>query len=1179
MGAKCHCGLAVMLCLATSQGIGAQATKTASAPAPNSSTDSLHSNESYVFEKIERKVSFEPDGKGQRDLTFRVRIQSESAVRQFGLIVYPFASSFESLDVLYVRVLKANGEIVETPLSEVQEIDTAVSRAAPMYTDEREKHIAVKSLAVGDVLEANLRWTIHDPIVPGHFWFDHSFFRSGICLQETLQIDVPASVPLKLRNSDPQPIVREENGRRVYTFQSSNLKKPEASKIPEWERNFHGAPPPDIQLSSFSSWQQIAEWFASLEQPKIALTPEICQKAEELTKGKSTEDGKLHALYELVSARFRYIGVDLGKGRYTPHAAPEVLANGYGDCKDKHTLFSALLQAVGVSSYPVLVSSKYRVDPSFPTISLFDHVITAIPRGETFLFLDTTPEVAAFGLLAPNIRNRKALVVSSSKSTRLVATPADPPFPSVERFQVESSIDKDGTLEAKIRLEDRGDAELALRLVYRASPQNHWDELTQRLMTGMGFGGAVTNVSTARPEDSSKPFWIDFSYRRTDYADWRDHRVALPTPPLFLHSLNEEQKLSKEPLPLGPLQDITYEVSMSFPQGYSPLVPQKEVEQKNDFAEFTATYQVDKSIVRGTFHLKTLLHEVPAVQRAEYSRFSKRVEDTMRRYILVGGDLSAANPASSLSSVQPGRTTEPKSVTIVHPPNSALPDGGSAESPETPLKPHIAQALYEAARRAESNGDYAGGARILEQVVEKDPKHKQAWNYLGWTYNKLGKYEKAEAALRTAIELNPADRAAYNNLGNALTGQKKYEEAIPQFQKQIEINPKDRWAHANLGRTYVITHQYEKAVPELETAASITPDDPAVYFNLGRAYGNLGQTEKAVKQFERSVDLEPIPSRWNAVAYEMALEKLQLDEAQKYAELAIEGTVAQTKELSLDRLSNEDVRLPAALGAYWDTLGWVKFQEGNLSEAEKYARSAWQLRSIGEIGDHLGQVYEKEGRNKEAIEAYSQALAAVGPMPETKGRLTALLGANDNVDHVMEEGQSKFTNSRTIQVRNVHDADGRAEFWVLLVLGPKVKAVTFISGEEALRSFTTELEALTFSESFPDTREVILLRRGRLTCHRTSEACSFVLASAETVRSTYLVVVFLPQVRNQILAHHPAQRVLQLHRLDEQIMLGIQARCGHRGFEVEAQPFLDAAHSGALCQVEEQNQVEHDGRC
>jgi hypothetical protein len=105
-----------------------------------------YSKEPYVFESISNSLRFEADGTGQRDLTFRARIQSESAIREFGLLTYPFASSFENLEIDYVRVRKPDGSTVDTPAADVQELDSAVSREAPMYTDSREKHIAVKSL-------------------------------------------------------------------------------------------------------------------------------------------------------------------------------------------------------------------------------------------------------------------------------------------------------------------------------------------------------------------------------------------------------------------------------------------------------------------------------------------------------------------------------------------------------------------------------------------------------------------------------------------------------------------------------------------------------------------------------------------------------------------------------------------------------------------------------------------------------------------------------------------------------------------------------------------------------------------------------------------------------------------------------------------------------------------------
>ncbi len=60
------------------------------------------------------------------------------------------------------------------------------------------------------------------------------------------------------------------------------------------------------------------------------------------------------------------------------------------------------------------------------------------------------------------------------------------------------------------------------------------------------------------------------------------------------------------------------------------------------------------------------------------------------------------------------------------------------------------------------------------------------------------------------------------------------------------------------------------------------------------------------------------------------------------------------------------------------------------------------------------------------------------------------------------------------------------------------------------------------------------------------------------------VVVLVTQVRDQFFAHHPAQRVFELHRLDEDVVLGVEAGGSLRALEIEAEPLLNAAEAGAL---------------
>src|SRR5258708_37293683 len=77
-----------------------------------------------------------------------------------------------------------------------------------------------------------------------------------------------------------------------------------------------------------------------------------------------------------------------------------------------------------------------------------------------------------------------------------------------------------------------------------------------------------------------------------------------------------------------------------------------------------------------------------------------------------------------------------------------------------------------------------------------------------------------------------------------------------------------------------------------------------------------------------------------------------------------------------------------------------------------------------------------------------------------------------------------------------------------------------------------------------------------------------------------LVVVLEPQVGDQLLTAEVPQSVFELHQLDEQVVFGIESRGGHRRFQVEAQPFLDAQSAQlvtALGKIEKEYQVKHDG--
>jgi tetratricopeptide (TPR) repeat protein len=209
------------------------------------------------------------------------------------------------------------------------------------------------------------------------------------------------------------------------------------------------------------------------------------------------------------------------------------------------------------------------------------------------------------------------------------------------------------------------------------------------------------------------------------------------------------------------------------------------------------------------------------------------------------------------------------------------------------------------------------------------------------------------------------------------------------------------------------------------------------------------------------------------------------------------------RNISLDRLTQKDPPLVQSLIAYWDTLGWVQFGEGNLDKAEKYVAAAWNLGHHGEVGDHLGQIYEKRGQKDLALRTYALSMNGLRPTPETRTRLASLAGGDAKADAAVARYKDELEHLRTIDVGKAKE-NGNADFFILLSGGAgekaKVDAVRWVSGDEKLKSYAEALRTADYRLTFPDDTPVKILRRGTLSCS-AGGACKFVLTLPDDVRT------------------------------------------------------------------------------
>ena len=1041
-----------------------------------------YSKEAFVIEQSSTRITFENDGTSTRESSVRVRIQSDAGVQRYGLLTFSYQNSTESMDIDQVRVQKPDGSLIPTSAENTQDMAAEITRAAPFYSDVREKHVAVRGLGVGDTLEYQAHWRTTKPLAPGQFWYAYNFSHDSIILQEQLQISMPRDRPVKWKSPDVNPALAEEGARRILTWTSSQLehRSSEQEKIEQEAKLYQAArgqlPPPDVQLSSFQSWEEVGRWYASLQEERVKPTPEIRAKAAELTKGASDDNAKLRAIYKYVSTEFRYIGIAFGIGRYQPHAAAEVLSNQYGDCKDKHTLLASLLDAAGIKAYAALISSSHEIDQDVPSPGQFDHVISVVPQGGSFLWLDTTTEVAPFAYLITPLRDKQALVMPQEKPI-LMTTPADPTSKASQTFKIEAKLSDTGTLEGKVERTVQGDdSEVLIRTAFRRVPMPQWKDLIQQISYGSGFSGDVSEVTASSPENTDEPFHFTYNYKRKDYPDWTERRINSPLPPMI--GVTPESKPS-HPIFLGETGEFQYESRVELPKGYWPALPDK-VDLKADYAEYHASYSRKDGVLTTERRFVIKLRDVPASEYDAFKKFAKAVADDHEVYAALNSGSPPEN-SSSRSSYQDE---------IWRLPYSDNPDAARA---------------YDQAKEEYEKHDPQAEITALRHAVEIDPKFTRAWLWLGEIYKFTRQSDLAVQSYRKAVDIDQQP-VSYKALGFALMGTGKFEDAIPVWQALVKISPDDANALSALGGAFFAAKRYAEAAATMESAIKLTPDHPGPYVQLGSAYLRSGNDDKAVAAFKKAVEIDPQPLWANNIGYALAEANKQLPLALEYAEKAVQGEEEASAKVQLSDLKNEDLGYTSSLAAYWDTLGWVHFRMGDYEKAEKYLNAAWALSGGPVEADHLGQVYEKQGKKQAAIHTYQLALAVnIGKLGMTDGQLETRTrlehlhpGASDSITLV--NSTSELSTMRTFKVAGLSQKSGTAEFFLLFGPGPKVEDVKFISGSDQLKSAVKVVSTILFKVVFPDDGPTRLLRRAMLSCSAIS-GCNLVLFTLDSVRS------------------------------------------------------------------------------
>lgn len=152
---------------------------------------------------------------------------------------------------------------------------------------------------------------------------------------------------------------------------------------------------------------------------------------------------------------------------------------------------------------------------------------------------------------------------------------------------------------------------------------------------------------------------------------------------------------------------------------------------------------------------------------------------------------------------------------------------------------------------------YANAVAVLNNGLEVDEAHLKLNFRLGVIFDKMGKKEASIEQMKKVIQIDPTHASALNYLGYTYAdlGQ-NLDEAEQLIKRALTYKPGDGYITDSLGWVYYKKGDYTKALQKLIQAAELVPDDPIILEHLGDAYLMNNDKESALKYYRRSLKKE-----------------------------------------------------------------------------------------------------------------------------------------------------------------------------------------------------------------------------------------------------------------------------------------------------------------------------------
>jgi len=344
-------------------------------------------------------------------------------------------------------------------------------------------------------------------------------------------------------------------------------------------------PGPGVPFATEGTWQSIGQWYGRLAADRLVASPEIAAKARDLAGSHTDFYDRTEPIAEFVQQQVRYFAIEMGIGGYQPHFAADTFHNRFGDCKDKATLLSAMLSAVGIHSALMMVDHRRGVvDPEAPSL-VGDHMIAAIeipknytsPKlrsvvtsksGRRYLIFDPTWEKTAFGQLEHNLQGGYGILMEGADS-QVIHLPVLPPELNTIHRSASFHLAPDGSLKGTVIEKRFGDLSEHRRDLSLSGDARQQAEFFDHLLSVDFPAFSLGEVKTVNAEALNKDLTTTYTISADRFARSVGPLLMLRPRILGTEGLRPDREPRLVPIDLRETLQASDDFDIELPAGYA----------------------------------------------------------------------------------------------------------------------------------------------------------------------------------------------------------------------------------------------------------------------------------------------------------------------------------------------------------------------------------------------------------------------------------------------------------------------------------------------------------------------------------------------------------------------------------------------------------------------------------